>query len=96
MSGVTTMLGGGTGPAAGTTPPPARRARGISARMLQAAEAFPMNLGFAGKGNASLPGGAARRWSGRRLRAQAARGLGHDAGGDRLLPRRSPTSTTCR
>ena len=55
MSGVTTMLGGGTGPATGTfattcTPGPAN-----IARMLQAAEAFPMNLGFLGKGNASRP-----------------------------------------
>jgi urease subunit alpha len=54
-SGVTTMLGGGTGPATGTfattcTPGPAN-----IARMLQAADAFPMNLGFLGKGNASLP-----------------------------------------
>jgi urease subunit alpha len=56
MSGVTTMLGGGTGPATGTfattcTPGPWH----IHA-MLSAAEAFPMNLGFLGKGNASLPG----------------------------------------
>jgi urease subunit alpha len=54
-SGVTTMLGGGTGPATGTyattcTPGPWH----IHA-MLKAAEAFPMNLGFMGKGNASLP-----------------------------------------
>ena len=54
-SGVTTMLGGGTGPATGTyattcTPGPANLAR-----MLQAAEAYPMNLGFLGKGNASQP-----------------------------------------
>jgi urease subunit alpha len=56
MSGVTTMLGGGTGPATGTfattcTPGPWH----IHA-MLAAAEAFPMNLGFLGKGNVSLPG----------------------------------------
>ena len=56
MSGVTTMLGGGTGPATGTfattcTPGPWH----IHA-MLKAAESFPMNLGFQGKGNASLPG----------------------------------------
>ncbi len=55
MSGVTTMLGGGTGPATGTfattcTPGPEN-----IARMLLAAEAFPMNLGFLGKGNASRP-----------------------------------------
>ncbi|MCI1192391.1 urease subunit alpha [Calidifontimicrobium sp. SYSU G02091] len=55
MSGITTMTGGGTGPATGTnattcTPGPAN-----IARMLQAADAFPMNLGFLGKGNASRP-----------------------------------------
>ncbi|MDF1483946.1 urease subunit alpha [Ramlibacter sp. H39-3-26] len=54
-SGVTTMIGGGTGPATGTfattcTPGPAN-----IERMLQAADAFPMNLGFLGKGNASQP-----------------------------------------
>ncbi|RZU02358.1 urease subunit alpha [Rivibacter subsaxonicus] len=54
-SGITTMLGGGTGPATGTfattcTPGPEN-----IARMLQAADAFPMNLGFLGKGNASRP-----------------------------------------
>ena len=47
-----------------------------------------MNLGFLGKGNASLPGRAARAGRGRRHRPEAARGLGHDAGGDRQLPRR--------
>ncbi|HWV42547.1 urease subunit alpha, partial [Pseudorhodoplanes sp.] len=55
MSGVTSLLGGGTGPAHGTfattcTPGPFH-----IARMIQAADAFPVNLGFAGKGNASLP-----------------------------------------
>lgn len=57
MSGVTTMLGGGTGPATGTnatTCTPGAWHLGI---MLQAAESFPMNLGFLGKGNASLPAG---------------------------------------
>ena len=54
-SGVTTMMGGGTGPATGTfattcTPGPAN-----IERMLRAADAFPMNLGFMGKGNASRP-----------------------------------------
>jgi urease subunit alpha len=54
-SGITTMIGGGTGPATGTfattcTPGPEN-----IKRMLQAAEAFPMNLGFFGKGNASRP-----------------------------------------
>jgi urease subunit alpha len=54
--------------------------------MLQAADAFPMNLGFFGKGNASLPDGAARAGASRRHRPEAARGLGHDAGGHRQLP----------
>ena len=54
-SGVTTMLGGGTGPAAGTNATTCTPGPWHLARMLQAAEAFPMNLGFLGKGNASLP-----------------------------------------
>ncbi len=55
MSGVTTMLGGGTGPATGTNATTCTPGAWHIARMLQAAEAFPMNLGFFGKGNASLP-----------------------------------------
>jgi len=55
MSGVTTMLGGGTGPAAGTNATTCTPGPWYIARMLQAAEALPMNLGFLGKGNASLP-----------------------------------------
>ena len=54
-SGVTTMLGGGTGPAAGTAATTCTPGPWHIARMLQAAEAFPMNLGFYGKGNASTP-----------------------------------------
>ena len=54
-SGVTTMLGGGTGPAAGTNATTCTPGPWHIARMLQAAEAFPMNLGFYGKGNAGLP-----------------------------------------
>ncbi len=57
MSGVTTMLGGGTGPAAGTAATTCTPGAWNVARMLQAADALPMNLGFLGKGNASLPGG---------------------------------------
>ena len=53
MSGVTTMLGGGTGPATGTNATTCTPGPENLARMLQAAEAFPMNLGFFGKGNAS-------------------------------------------
>jgi urease subunit alpha len=55
MSGVTSMLGGGTGPAAGTNATTCTPGPWHMARMIQAADAFPMNLGFAGKGNASLP-----------------------------------------
>jgi len=55
MSGVTTMFGGGTGPAAGTNATTCTPGPWYIARMLQAADAFTMNLGFLGKGNASLP-----------------------------------------
>ncbi len=55
MSGVTTMIGGGTGPAAGTNATTCTPGAWYLERMLQAADALPMNLGFLGKGNASLP-----------------------------------------
>jgi urease subunit alpha len=54
-SGVTTMMGGGTGPATGTFATTCTPGPWNIERMLQAADAFPMNLGFLGKGNASLP-----------------------------------------
>src|SRR5262249_24807646 len=53
--GVTTMLGGGTGPATGTAATTCTPGPWHIARMLQAAEGFPMDLGFFGKGNASRP-----------------------------------------
>ncbi len=56
-SGLTTMMGGGTGPAAGTTATTCTPGPWHIQRMLQAAEAFPMNLGIFGKGNASLAAG---------------------------------------
>lgn len=55
MSGVTTMLGGGTGPATGTNATTCTPGPWHMGKMLQAADQFPMNLGFMGKGNASLP-----------------------------------------
>ncbi|MFZ5483618.1 MAG: urease subunit alpha [Pseudomonadota bacterium] len=55
MSGVTTMLGGGTGPATGTFATTCTPGPWHIHRMLEAAEAFPMNLGFLGKGNVSQP-----------------------------------------
>ncbi|CAN7422618.1 MULTISPECIES: urease subunit alpha [Ensifer] len=55
MSGLTCMLGGGTGPAHGTLATTCTPGPWHLARMIEAADAFPMNLAFAGKGNASLP-----------------------------------------
>src|SRR3954452_4351206 len=55
MSGVTSLLGGGTGPAAGTNATTCTPGPWHIGRMIQAADAFPVNLGFAGKGNASRP-----------------------------------------
>lgn len=56
MSGVTTMLGGGTGPATGTNATTCTPGAWHLGNMLKSAEMFPMNFGFLGKGNASLPG----------------------------------------
>ncbi|WP_312961509.1 urease subunit alpha [Stutzerimonas nitrititolerans] len=56
MSGTTTMIGGGTGPATGTYATTVTPGPWHMAQMLKAAEAFPMNIGFTGKGNVSLPG----------------------------------------
>jgi urease subunit alpha len=54
-SGLTTMIGGGTGPATGTNATTCTSGAWYIQRMLQAAEGFPINLGFTGKGNSSLP-----------------------------------------
>ena len=96
MSGVTSMLGGGTGPATGTfattcTPGPwhihahdrGRRRLSDEPRLRRQGQRVQARR-------------ARRADQGRRLRAQTARGLGHDAGCDRLLPHRSPTITTSR
>ncbi len=56
-SGITTMLGGGTGPATGTFATTCTPGPWHIARMIEAADGFAMNLGFAGKGNAALPAG---------------------------------------
>ncbi|MGK2913845.1 MAG: urease subunit alpha [Porticoccaceae bacterium] len=55
MSGITTMIGGGTGPATGTNATTCTPGAWHLANMLKAAEGLPMNFGFLGKGNASLP-----------------------------------------
>jgi urease subunit alpha len=57
MSGVTTMIGGGTGPAAGTSATTCTPGPWYMAQMLRASDALPMNIGYLGKGNASLPEG---------------------------------------
>jgi urease subunit alpha len=57
MSGVTTMIGGGTGPATGTNATTCTSGRWYIERMYQALEELPMNFGLLGKGNASLPQG---------------------------------------
>ena len=81
-AGITTMIGGGTGPATGTNATTCTPGPWNLYRMLQAAEEYPMNLGFLGKGNGSLPQplrAADRRW---RHWPETARRLGHDASGD--------------
>lgn len=60
-SGVTTMIGGGTGPATGTNATTCTPGAWNMYRMLEAAEAFPMNLGFLGKGNSAKPEGLAEQ-----------------------------------
>ena len=70
-SGITTMLGGGTGPATGTFATTCTPGPWHIERMLQAADGLPMNLGFLGKGNASLPDACTRDNAG--YRAEAAR-----------------------
>lgn len=60
-SGITTMIGGGTGPATGTNATTCTPGEWHIYRMLEAAEAFPMNLGFLGKGNSSQPEGLAEQ-----------------------------------
>ena len=62
----------------------------------QAAEAFPMNLGFFGKGNAAAPEALVEQIAAGACGAQAARGLGHHAGRDRLLPVGRRRASTCR
>ena len=61
MSGVTTMIGGGTGPATGTNATTCTPGPWHIGKMLQATDAMPMNFGFLGKGNASLPEGLAEQ-----------------------------------
>ncbi len=88
MSGVTTMLGGGTGPATGTNATTCTPGPWHLARMIQAADAFPMNLAFAGKGNAALPPALQSR-SGRGLRLKLHEDWGTTRASHRQLPHRA-------
>ena len=82
-SGLTTLIGGGTGPATGTKATTCTPGAWNMHRMLQAAEAFPMNLGFLGKGNAARPS----RWRSRSRRGPAGSSF------TRTGARRRPPST---
>ena len=84
------------GPATGTNATTCTPGAWHIDRMLQAADTLPMNFGFLGKGNASRAEALREQIHGRRRRAEAARGLGHDAGGDRSVPVAWRTSSTCR
>ena len=87
-SGVTTLIGGGTGPATGTKATTCTPGAWNIRRMYEAVQAFPLNFGFLGKGNALEQGTASRADSRRRHRPQASRRLGLDAGGHRSVSRR--------
>ena len=84
-SGITTLIGGGTGPATGTNATTCTPGAWNIRRMYEAVEAFPLNFGFLGKGNASTPEPLREQIRAGAHRPEAARGLGHDAGRDRQL-----------
>jgi urease subunit alpha len=81
-SGITTMIGGETGPATGTNATTVTPGPWHLERMLQAADALPMNIGFTGKGNVSRPEPLREQIEARRDRSQTPRGLGDDTAGD--------------
>ena len=85
-SGITTLIGGGTGPATGTNATTCTPGAWNIRRMYEAVQAFPLNFGFLGKGNASTPEPLREQIRAGAHRPEAARGLGHDAGRDRSLP----------
>ena len=95
-SGITTMLGGGTGPAAGTAATTCTPGPWHLARMLQAAEGIPVNLGFFGKGNASEPRALVEMVEAGACGLKLHEDWGTTPGGDRQLPRRRRSSSTSR
>ncbi len=80
-NGTTTMIGGGTGPATGTNATTCSPGAWNMARMLQAADAWPMNFGFLGKGNASAAEPLVEQVLAGACGLKCHTGLGHDAGG---------------
>ncbi len=88
MSGLTTMLGGGTGPAEGTKATTCTPGPWHIEMMLRVVRCVPDQSRLCRQGQRLAAGAARRDDRGGRLRAEAARGLGHDAGRDRQLPRR--------
>ena len=87
-SGVTTMMGGGTGPAHGTLATTVTPGPWHMGRMLQAAEGLPMNLGFFGKGNTSKPAGIKEQIEGGACGLKLHEDWGTTPGRDRQLPDR--------
>jgi urease alpha subunit len=87
-SGVTTMMGGGTGPATGTFATTCTPGPWNMERMLQAADAFPMNLGFSGQRQRQPARRAARAGERGCDWPETARRLGHHPGGHQQLPGR--------
>ncbi len=89
--GITTIIGGGTGPAEGTKATTVTPAPGTSPGCSRRSTSWPVNVALLGKGNTVGDDGAVGAAARRCRRLQAARGLGHDAGGDRRLPDGWPT-----
>ncbi len=96
MAGMTTLLGGGTGPSHGTFATTCTPGPWHIEMMLRAVDTIPDQHRHRLQRQRGAAGAARRDDRSRRLRHEAARGLGHDACGDRQLPRPSPTITTCR
>ena len=94
--GVTTLIGGGTGPAEGTKATTVTPGAWHLARMLEAMDAWPVNVLLLGKGNTVSRGGDVGAAARRRGRVQAARGLGHDARPRSTPACASPTRPACR
>ena len=96
MSGVTTMIGGGTGPATGTNATTCTPGPWHIAAHAAGGRGVPDEPRLPRQGQRQPARAAARADRGRRHGAQAARGLGHHAGGDRQLPRGGRRDATCR